>query len=165
MTVATLQDVQHKVLRDLLGTFCAAKAGLSIDANTNDVETDNAIDYFIGGIGYTKAAQTAIDISGLGAPSEGTNGVGVSVANLYTQVFLFQINAAGTITVVAGDAVLTADITAGTKDVSWPNPSADCCPFGAVKIVNTSGSAFVFGTTTGMATYATYYDLCRVPAV
>lgn len=158
-TTATLGDVQHNTLRKLLGNFCASNAGFSVDANTNDVETDNAIDFFIDGIGYTLAAQGAIDISGIGG-----DGVGVSVADLYTQVFLFQVNSSGTITVKAGDAVLTADITAGTKTAHWPAPDDDVAVFGAVKVVNTSGSAFVFGTTTGLNTYGTFYNLSRVPA-
>lgn len=159
MTNATLGDVQHNTIRQLLGNFCASYANFAVDANTNDAQTGNAIDFFINGIGYQLAAQAAIDISGLGG-----DGVGVSVADLYTQVFLFQVNAAGTITVKAGDAVLTADITAGTKTAHWPAPDDDVAVFGAIKVVNTSGSAFVFGTTTGLNTYGTFYNIGRVPA-
>ena len=157
---STLRNVSHAHMRYLLGTRCMANPGLSIDANTNDVETDNAIIYSISGLIYALAAQAAIDISTL----TGT-GVGKSVANLYTQLFVFEVNAAGTITVNAGDAVLTADITAGTKIRHVPDPSsANVCPIGAVLIVNTSGAAFVFGTTTGMGTYATFYQFAVTPA-
>ncbi len=158
---ASLGDLPTARDRNLLGTFCASTAGFSIDANANDVETDNAIDYFIDGIGYTLAAQGAIDISGLtGIPT-------TPLATGYTGVYVFYVDSAGTISIEAGNHILTTDITAGTATAHWPTPSSSTiCPFGALKIVNTSGSDYVLGTTT-LSTAGiteTFYNLCRVPA-
>lgn len=156
-TTATLGDVQHATLRNLLGTFCAGKAGFSIDSNANDVQTTAAATYYIKGIGYTLAVDAAIDIS---AEIDLANVVVVPAG--YTCVFVFEVDAAGGYTVSQGDLVLTADITAGTKTAHWPAPSSDdVCAFGAVKVAATAD--FTLGTT-ALTTIGTFYDICRVPA-
>ena len=153
---ATLQNVEHAMLRHLLGNRCHTKGVLAIDANTENVQTTVIITYSIRGIMYTKAAVAEIDISALGGLSS------TALADGYTQIFGLALNAAGTITVVPGDQVLTADITAGTKIAHWPSAIDDATVlFGAVKVVNATGSAFTFGTT-GLDTSGitdTYYDL------
>lgn len=160
-TTATLGDVQHNTIRHLLGTFCNGACDFDIDENANDVEINVAFDYFIKGIGYPKATDAAVDIS-----AEVTNLASITAAGTlaagYTQVFVFEIGTAGAFTVSAGDQVLTADITAGTKTAHWPAPTSDdVCPFAAVKVAATA--EFTFGTT-ALTTIGTFYDLCRVPA-
>ncbi len=158
---ATLKDVQHNTLRQLLGTFCAGKVGFSVDANANDVQTTAAASYFIGGVGYTLAIDAAIDISAE------ISDLPDALATGYTQVFIFEVDASGNYTVSAGEQVLTADITAGTKSADVPAPSsASVCPFGMLKVVNASGSNFVLGTTSTAASgvTSTFKDICRVPA-
>lgn len=157
---STLNEVNHKDLLYLLGTFCAGKAGFSIDTATNDVETDNAFDYCIGGIWYTNAIDAAIDISAE------ISSLPAALASGYECVYMFEIDASGNYTVSAGDPVLVSDITAGTKTADWPQPSStSVCPFGAVRVRNETGSAFTLGTT-GLDTSGitdTFYDICRGP--
>lgn len=160
---ATLGDVQHNTLRYLLGTFCAGVCGFGIDGNANDVQTTAAVDYFIKGIGYTLAADAALDIS---ADVDNIADID-ALPTGYTCVYVFEADASGNYTVSAGEQVLTADITAGTKTADWPAPtSADVCPFAAVKVVNATGSNYVFGTTAldTAGITDTYYNLARVPA-
>lgn len=151
-----LEDVEHAGLRHMLGNRCYSKGVLAIDANTENVQTTVAVDYSIKGIMYQKAAVAEIDVSGLGGLSS------TALADGYTQIFGLALNSAGTITVVPGDQVLTADITAGTQIANWPSAiDDDTVLFGAVKVVNATGSAFTFGTT-GLDTSGitdTYYDL------
>jgi len=160
MNVSTLKNVGHAAMRYLLGTFCAGKVGFSIDANANDVQTTTAAVYCVDGGWYTLGIDAAIDISAEIAdlPSNLLTG--------YTQVFLFEVDGAGAYTVSAGDQVLTADITAGTKSANVPDPSSSTvCPFGMLKVVNATGSDFVLGTTaldTANIT-DTFTDICRVP--
>ena len=153
---ATLQDVEHAALRHLLGNRCYTKGVLAIDANTENVQTTVIVTYSIRGVMYNKAAVAEIDVSALDGLSS------TALADGYTQIFGLALNAAGTITVVPGDQVLTADITAGTQVAHWPAAIDDATVlFGAVKVVNATGSAFTFGTT-GLDTAGitdTYYDL------
>lgn len=161
---ATLKDVGHAAMRNLLGTFVTGKAGFSIDANANDVQTTTAVTYYINGLAYTYAIDAAIDIS-----AEVTNLA--DIADLpagYTCLYVFEIDSAGAFTVAAGEQVLTADITAGTKSVDVPIPTADTvCPFAMLKVVNGQASAdFVLGTTAldTAGITDTYYDITRIPA-
>lgn len=75
-------------------------------------------------------------------------------------LYLIQITAAGTYSTKKGDEVLTADLTAGKTALQWPEPDANCCPAGGVKIACASAATFTAGTTALDATNvtATYYD-------
>ena len=156
-----LDALNHENLRNLLGNFCASRVAVAIHGtNTENILTTVAAVFAIDGIFYTLAAQTEIDLSAITVSS----GVG-TVADGYTKIFLIQLNSAGTITVNAGDAVLTADITAGTKDAAFPEPEDDKVAIAAVKVANATGSAFTLGTTDldTVGITDTYYNLCRVP--
>lgn len=158
---ATLGSMGKADERYLLGTFCAGKAGIAIDATPADVETTAAFDYCIGGIWYTNAIDAAIDISAEVAS------IPAALADGYEQIFVFEIDASGNYTVSAGTAASNVDVDAGDDSPGWPEPSsASVCPFAAVKVRNASGSAFTLGTTSLAAAGITdtYYDLCRIPA-
>jgi hypothetical protein len=161
---ARLKDVQHSVIRNLLGTRCLGKCGFTIDANANDAEIDTAVSYMINGVLYTLGTDAALDIS-----ADVTNLAEITVAPLptgYTQIFVFEVDAAGAYTVAAGKQVANADITAGTALADWPSLTSEIvCPFGAIKIVNTSVGDFILGTTlmdvAGIT--ETFYDIGVVP--
>ncbi|NCC53502.1 MAG: hypothetical protein EOM20_20145 [Spartobacteria bacterium] len=57
------------------------------------------------------------------------------------------------------------DLTAGTAVLHWPEPTANTCPFGALKVKNASSSVFTGGTTAQDAAdiTTTYYNLVAVP--
>jgi hypothetical protein len=143
------------------GTFCLSKAGLAIGdgakTGTNSFAAPNGagIDFCIDGIAYHKADAATV------APfSTGT------VQPVLTKcLYLVCIDSAGAITTVQGESVLTADLTAGTKVLRWPEVPANKCPVGAVKITLASTATFTPGTTALDATNvtATYYDLFSVP--
>lgn len=80
-------------------------------------------------------------------------------------LYLICIDSAGTVTSIKGTAVLTADLTAGTKVLEWPQPTAGTCPIGAVKMTLASTATFTPGTTALDAANCTaaYYDLDTVP--
>lgn len=138
------------------GNLCHGKFALAIGdgAKTGPalVTTSN---YSIDGITYSKTgAATVIPFTALGIQ-----------AALTKCLYLIQLDSAGTATFVKGTAVLTADLTAGTKVLKWPEGSASNCVVGAVKIACASTATFTPGTTALDATNitATYYDLCTVP--
>ena len=87
-----------------------------------------------------------------------------SQAVLTTCMYLCCITSGNVISIVKGEEVLTADLTAGFEALHWPAPTADTCPFGAVKVVATT-AVFTPGTTAlGTGNTVTYYDLMNVPA-
>ena len=137
------------------GTICLGNAGLAVDASAKeDAETLADFPYAINGLTYTLT-------SGDGDVKLDGN----TVTSLYTVIFLVCVNSSGTITVVKGTEVLNADLTAGTKVLHWPTPTANTCPIGAVKVKNASVSVFTGGTTAQDAANitTTYYNFVCVP--
>uniref|UniRef100_A0A6H1ZXW8 Uncharacterized protein n=1 Tax=viral metagenome TaxID=1070528 RepID=A0A6H1ZXW8_9ZZZZ len=140
------------------GTVCLSKAGVAIGGTTSKARTNApngaGVDFAINGILYHVAdADNNIVLTG-----------DVQTA-LYTNVYLVCINSANTITVVQGDEVLSASLTAGSVPLHWPTPTVNTCPIGAIKVAAGAG-AFTPGTTalTGGTVTVTYYDLFAVPA-
>jgi len=81
---------------------------------------------------------------------------------LTTCLYLVCIDKDNTITVIKGDEVVTATLTAENTVLNWPVPTVKTCPIGAVKVVATA--VFTRGTTElGTGNAATYYDLLAVP--
>lgn len=142
------------------GNFCMSKAGLAIgDGSKLGVAiastVGTGIDYCIDGIMYNKAdAATDLPLSA------------AAIQPVLTKcLYLICIDSAGAVTSVKGDAVLTADLTAGTEVLQWPALPANKCAIGAVKITLASAATFTAGTTALDATNvtATYYNLFTVP--
>ena len=142
------------------GTFCLSKAGLAIgDGAKTGVAIASVvgagIDFCIDGILYNKGdAATNLPLTAATAQTA-----------LSKCLYLICVDSSGTVTSVKGTDVLTADLTAGTKVLQWPQPTANTCPIGAVKITLASTGAFTAGTTALDAANvtATYYDLFNVP--
>jgi len=153
-----LQNLNHADLRHLLGNMTFNSGVLAIDANSENVQTTATVEFTIKGIHYTKAAVAAIDVSTLTGLST------TALADGYTQIFGLELVAGGTISIVYGEQVLTADITSGDQVADWPVASDDLSViFGAVKVVNASSADFVFGTTglDASGITDTYYNICR----
>ena len=76
-----------------------------------------------------------------------------------TCLWLVQITAAGVVSMKKGVEELNTDLAAGKRVLHWPEPDADNCPVGAVK-VKTVGTAFVPDTDSFAETWVTdtYYD-------
>lgn len=136
------------------GTMALGCAGLAVDANgTTDAETLADFPYAINGKTYT-----------LTSGDGDVKFDGFTVTAGYTALFLVQVNAAGTITVLKSNEAKNADFAAGDDVLHWPELTANNCPIGAVKIVATA--VFTGGTTAlGTGNTATYYNLMTVPNV
>lgn len=89
-----------------------------------------------------------------------------NVSPASTRLFLWCVNAAGTVSSVAGPEVLTADLTAGRAALQYPVAPRGTTPFGATRVQNASASPFVPGTTAHNAANitTTYINLFSVPA-
>lgn len=143
------------------GVFCMSKAGLAIgDGAKTGIALASTVgtgtDFCINGILYNKAdSATNVPLTA------------AAIQPVLTKcLYLVCINSSGTISTVKGDAVLTADLTAGTKVLRWPALPVDLATIGAVKITLASTATFTAGTTALDAANvtATYYDLFAVPA-
>lgn len=163
-TAANLADFVHADERLLTGNRCFGKAGLADHATAHeDVLTANAIPYAIAGVLYSKAAVAKIDLSALATLDEtGTALTPKPQAAGETRVYLLAIDKDGTIAIVQA---ATAGTGAGTGGGNCPGCPPGYAPFGAVKVVNGSAAAFVFGVTakTDAGLTVTYYDLTMAP--
>jgi len=140
------------------GTRCHSKAGTIIGSDTAKVKTatpdgTSGLNFSINGLMYYLA-----DTDDFWTLS------GDTVADLSECMFLLCVNTGGTMSIVQGTAILTADLTSGKKVLDWPAPVQDTCPLAALR-VTTSGGTFIPGTTAlndGTIT-DTYYDFDVIP--
>lgn len=136
-------------------TMCLTKAGLAIGdgAKTGPAivsPVGAGIDFVINGIAYHKAdAATVLPLSAATVQATDT-----------TCLYLMCVDSGGNVTSVQGTPVSTAALTAGTATLDIPEPTANTCPFGAVKIATASAATFTPGTTALDAANITetYYD-------
>ena len=138
-------------------TGCVTKAGLGIAGTADRVKftapNGAGTDFAINGIGYHLADGDNVDT---GVPVN-TDISAVQPADTHC-LYLLQLDSAGTLSVVKGEDVLSADVTKG-KAVQWPRPSANRCPVGGVKVV-TVAVTFTLATTNFDASGVTetWYD-------
>jgi len=140
------------------GTFCITKPAVIVDASAKaDLEiTPTNMLYVINGLHYTVASGD-VDV-----PLDDTAN---TIADGYTRLYLACVIAAGTVSVVVGDAIANIDLDAGAP-IPWPEPTDDSCPFCGILVTNDTGSVFTAGITTLDTTsiFADIYDLWSIPA-
>ena len=134
------------------GTMCFTKGALAIGdgAKTGVAVPTTVIHYAIDGIGYaTTAAATNKPLTADTAQAADT-----------TCLYLIMVDADGAFTSVKGRDALNDDLTATSDVVEWPEPSADKCCIGAVKI-KTVAVTFTPGTTAldAAGITDTYYNI------
>jgi hypothetical protein len=164
---AGFSDIDHAQLRILLGNRAYGKGILAVHGtNVENVKTTAAVPFSINGIMYSLAATAEFDLSALAVLDEKTGAATTltAQATAYSRAYLLALNSSGTAHIIQGTAVLTADVTAGTKSVVCPACPPTLAPFAAIKVVNASGSAFTLGTTLLSAVTATYFDVAIAPA-
>jgi len=132
-----LDSIGDAALRRTIGGLCIGNAGLAIHGtNVENVLTATAVTLTHNGVCNAFAAQTEIDLSAKTAYDE--KGVALSAIPMLTS---------------QGD------------DADWPVLPFGYCPFGGIKVVNGTASAFTIGTTalnTASLT-VTYSSLLTIP--
>jgi hypothetical protein len=136
-------------------TACLTKAGLALgDGAKTGVALVSpvgaGIDFVINGQAYHKAdAATNLPLSAATVQPV-----------LTTCMYLICVDSSLAVTSVQGTPVLTADLTAGKAVLDIPEPTANTCPIGAVKVACANAATFTPGTTALDATdiTETYYD-------
>ncbi|MCP3683284.1 MAG: hypothetical protein GY861_11400 [bacterium] len=141
------------------GIFCTTNPAVIVDASAKaDLEiTPTDMLYVIKGLHYTVAS---------GDGDVKLDDTANTIADGYSKLYLACVIADGTISVVVGDSVLNADVTAGQAVFAWPEPTADSCPFCGILVTNSTGSVFTAGTTTLDTTsiFCDVYDMWAIPA-
>ena len=148
--------MSNNLIHQFGGSLCLGRPGWAEGTNANTIQAAAAFNFAIDGVVYAKSITDNIAMT----PAS-------SQANLTTCLYGIDIDAAGAVTLVKGREVLTADITSGATKAPLPEgPSATKCRVGIMKIVNTSGAAFVVGTTDlGVAGITdTFYNVAGQPA-
>lgn len=137
------------------GSFALTAGGLAEGTNANTYKTVNTITFVVDGIFRTKTATDNV------AFSSGHATVPVSSSVLY----LICLSSAGTFSTVAGRAVPTAEVTAGTRALEWPGVPVDVTPVGAIRVDTSASATFTPGSVdlSAAGITGTYYDLFAVP--
>lgn len=141
-------------------TMCLSKAGVKIgNSDTKDVDivgggAETGVHFAINGLLYYKA--DAADIAITAAAVQAT---------LTSCIYLICLNASGTLSTVKGTEVLTADITAQKKVLTFPQPVVNTCVIGYVRVDVATGYTFTAGTTDFDASGITdtFVDLATLP--
>lgn len=140
-----------------------AGAGLSVDANAPDVETDNAIDIMHKGVIYPVAAQGAIDIS---AKSAGAATIAQSKCGA---AWVFAAPGPTIDVEVDIDAATYATAIESLARYIVPTntlpPSAGMVPIGVVQVTEGGSGAFTWGTDSITDETETYYSLNGLPGI
>lgn len=155
-------------------TLCLAAAGLAEGTNANTIKTANNITYTIDGRFYSKAATDNIAISYSG-PSvyqaaaggvQAVNGSFTGAVGGSTRLYLICLDTAGAVSIVPGQIVNTAELSAGRVALQFPDDPINVCPIGALRVALTAGTTFTPGSTdlSASGVTGTFYDLMDVPA-
>jgi len=119
---------------------CFASAGLAegAAANTIKIAAPNGagVDFCIDGIAYHKA-----DTDNIAVTAHAQQAVATKC------LYLVQIDSNGDVTTKKGTEVLTADLTAGTKVLQWPDVDDDNAAIGGYKVETNASTTFTNGTT------------------
>lgn len=141
--MSDLRDIDHDVLRSLIGTACHGKAGLAEGTNAATIKTATAVTYSIAGKAYSKAATDNLAFSaGHAVQADGT-----------TRYYGVALDSSGAIVTTQGDA-----------GGEMPEKVSGTCLIGFIKVV-CSGGAFTPGTTdlSAAGVTATYLDVTMKP--
>ena len=140
------------------GTFCFSKAGLAIGSTHAEIAiaapNGAGVDFSIDGILYHLADDATVAITAAAVQ-----------AVLTTCLYLVQLNSSGTLSTVKGTEVTTLALAAGNAVLKIPEPTANNCPIGFLKVVCASTATFTAATTDLDASdvTTTYQDIMTLP--
>jgi len=157
------------------GFTAALNSGaLASGTTAGTIKTTVAVTYALDGRFYSKAITDNIAISYSGpsvyqAAAGGVQAVNGSFSggvNGSTRLYLLTLDASGNVAILPGAIVDSAELAAGRVALQFPDCPNGVCPFGALRIALTAGTAFVPGTTSLAAAGVTssFYNLADVPA-
>lgn len=138
--------------------MCLSKAGLKIGSTAAELAiaapNGAGVDFAINGKLYHLADDATVAVTAQTIQPA-----------LYTCLYLVQLDSDGTLSTVKGTQVLTADLTAGSEVLKWPQPTANCCPIGYYKVVTALTATYTAATTdhNAASVTTTYGDLMVLP--
>lgn len=138
------------------GSFALTSGALAAGTNAGTFQNTATITFVTDGVLRSKTATNNV------AFTAGHATVPVSSSVIY----LVCLDASGNYSTVAGRAVPTAEVTAGTRPLEFPAPPVgDIAVAGAIRVDTNASTTFVPGTTSlgAAGITATYLNLFAVP--
>lgn len=155
-------------------TAALASGALAAGTTAGTIKTTVAVPYALDGRFYSKAITDNIAISYAGPTVyqaaaggvQSVNGGFSGGVNGSTRIYGLFLDASGAVSILPGQIVDSAELAAGRVALQWPDAPIGVCPFGALRIALTAGTAFTPGTTSLAASgvTATFYNLADMPA-
>lgn len=155
-------------------TAALASGALANGTNSGTIKTTVAVPYALDGRFYSKAITDNIAISYTGPTVyqaaaggvQAVNGSFTGGVNGSTRLYLLTLDASGNVGILPGQIVDSAELAAGRVALQFPDCPNGVCPFGAMRVALTAGTAFVPGTTALGASGVTtsFINLADVPA-
>lgn len=146
------------------GTFAIVSAALTGLSGAATTYTTSAFNSVIRGVQRVKAA-----VAGGATPTTDANtGAAMTLVANQAAVFVWGVNAAGTVQVIKGATVSYTDTTAGSTEVKLPPIPDTFCPFAyvVIKAGATVVGTWTFGSSNWNATgivVDTVVNLCTLP--
>ena len=154
-------------------TVALNSGALAAGTNAGTVKTTVAINYLLDGTFYSKAITDNMSIAYTGptvyqAPGGvGTiNGSFTGGSNGSTRLYLLTLNAAGTLVVLPGPIVDSAELAAGRAPLQFPDDPINTCTIGALRVAVTANTTFTPGSVdlSASGVTASFINLATVPA-
>ncbi len=161
---ALMSQLRDQVIPEPVSPF--GRAGLSVDANAEDIETDNPIVVLHKGVRYNIAAIAALDISAAGAAAGATvatskTGVGWVYVNVVTPTVLeIEVD----VDEQAYDSVIAAHAAFAVATNTLP-PTANSVCVGAVQVTEGGSGTWTWGTDSITGETEIYYDFYGIPTI
>lgn len=156
-------------------TAALSSGAFANGTNAGTVQNTATITYALDGRLLSKAATNNMSIAFSGptvyqAAAGGVqtvNGSFTGGVNGSTRLYLLLLDASGNLSILPGQIVDNAELSAGRAALMFPVVTAvGACPVGALRIALTAGTVFLPGTTAlnAAGVTATYINLADVPA-
>lgn len=154
-------------------TMALNSGALAAGTTAGTVKTAAAINYVIDGQFFNKAITDNMAITYAGpsvyqAPAGvgGLNGGFTGGVNGSTRLYLLCLTALGTLGIVPGKIVDSAELAGGRVSLDFPDAPAGSCPIGALRVGLTASTTFVPGVTSLAASGVTssFINLATVPS-
>lgn len=142
--------------------------------NANTIKSTATVTFVIDGRFYSKAATDNIAISYSGASVyqaaaggiQAVNGGFTGGVNGSTRLYLICLDTSGNVSILPGQIVDTAELSAGRVALHFPDAPNSVCPVAAMRVALTAGTTFTPGSTdlSAAGVTGTFINLSTVPA-
>jgi hypothetical protein len=150
------------------GNLAFTSGALANGTNAGTIQIASTITFVVNGVFASKTATNNIAIAYAGPAVYGTPADGSFTGQVggSTRLYGLYMNAAGTVSILPGQIVNSAELAAGTAALNFPAMQKDLVCFGVMRIALTANTTFVPNVTalTASGVTTTYLNLSSIPA-